>query len=129
MKKILFLFLISVTFLFSTELKYIKTFDEAKNISKTDNKMILVMFTMDGCPACEYMKDVAFANETLSAYLQNYFVIYEVDYNKKDTYPQGLNPFGTPTFYILDSEGNKKGRAIVGGATAQVFLDKLKEYK
>ncbi len=38
MKKILFLFLISVTFLFSTELNYIKTFDEAKNTARTDNK-------------------------------------------------------------------------------------------
>ncbi|MEJ5167845.1 MAG: thioredoxin family protein [Arcobacteraceae bacterium] len=129
MKKILFLFLISVTVLFSAELNYIKTFDEAKDIAKKQEKQILVMFTMDGCPACEYMKDVAFANETLKAYLQNYFVIYEVDYNKKETYPQGLNPFGTPTFYVLDNEWNKKGRAIVGGATADVFLNKLKEFK
>ncbi|NLO16985.1 MAG: thioredoxin fold domain-containing protein [Arcobacter butzleri] len=129
MKKIVTLILLLSSMLFAVKLEYINSYDEALQKAKSEDKMLLVMFTMDGCPACEYMKDVAFDSERLNLYLSHYFIICEIDYKDPSSYPQGLNPFGTPTFYIQDSSGNTKGRAIVGGHAAPVFLGKLQEYK
>ncbi|QOG12553.1 thioredoxin family protein [Arcobacter sp. FWKO B] len=129
MKKILGLIFVFSTFLLASSIQSVFSLEKAKEIAKKEDKLILAMFTMENCPTCEYMKDVAFEDKMLSGYINGYFVLYEIDYHKKDTFPQGLSAFGTPTFYILDSSGNRIGRAIVGGTTANVFLDKLKEYR
>ena len=127
-KKIFLLLSIFVTFSFAN-VDFVYDIETAKTKAQSENKQILVMFSMENCPACEYMKDVVFDNKDVSGYLNAYFVVYEVDYNKKETFPQGLTPFGTPTFYVLKSDGEKIGRALVGGMTANVFLEKIKQYR
>lgn len=118
--------LVSVSF---AKVEYIYDFEVASSMAKEQDKQILVMFSMDGCPACEYMKDVAFENEELQRYIKGYFIVYEANYHDKITYPKDLSAFGTPTFYVLSNDGNKIGRAMVGGMSANVFLEKLKNYR
>lgn len=128
MKRVFFIvaLLVSVGF---AKIEYIYDFEVALNSAKEQNKQLLVMFSMDGCPACEYMKDVAFENEELQRYINGYFILYIADYHDKSTYPKDLTAFGTPTFYVLDTDGTRIGRAMVGGMSANVFLQRLKEYK
>jgi len=128
MKKLLILLSFLISFSFANDLEWSESFQSAKKEAQSLDKLILVMFTQDDCSACEYMKDVTFENETLAEYMQNGFILLEVDmYDKKEL--EHLNVYGTPTTYILNQEGKKIGRQIIGGATAPAFLKVLKEYK
>lgn len=129
MKKIIYILLLSsCLFSASTEIKFLNNFEAAKQEATTYNKNILVMFTQEGCPACEYMESVAFEDEALSNYLTARFILVKLDINN-DRIPPHLKAYGTPTFYILDQNGRKIGRQIVGGGKADAFLKLLQTYK
>lgn len=128
MKKLLLVASLIISISFANDLEWSDSFQTAKNEAQSLDKLILVMFTQEECSTCEYMKEVTFENEVLSEYMQNSFILLEVDmYDKKAL--EHLKVYGTPTTYILDKEGNKIGRQIIGGATAPAFLKVLKEYK
>ncbi|MGB3962485.1 MAG: thioredoxin family protein, partial [Sulfurimonas sp.] len=56
------------------------------------------------------------------------FIPIEIDIElHPDKYGYGV--FGTPTYYFLDSNGKQIGRMMMGGATAEVFLQKLKDIR
>ena len=57
--------------------------------------------------------------------MKNHFILVKLDINK-DTIPSYLKVYGTPTFYVLNAQGKKQGRPIVGGGTAEAFLKLLK---
>lgn len=128
MKKIRWLFLIVVSVMCANDLEFMYSLKDAKVQAQQEQKAILVMLTQEGCPACEYMKEVVFEDEILASYMRSYFVLVELDINK-DVVPKELKVFGTPTFYVLNYQGEKIGRQMVGGAQAPAFLDVLKEYK
>lgn len=125
MKKLLLLLLFAAS-LFSEEIKWVKTFDEAKKFSEHNGKIVMLMLTQEGCPTCEYMKDNAFKNEALSYYINANFLPVEIDIYE-DEVPDGFRARGTPTFYFTNHKGKKVARKIAGGAKAEVFLDELKK--
>lgn len=122
------IFLMLGQILFANELEFLHSLDEAKQEAQQEQKAVLIMFTQEGCPTCEYMKDIAFADEILSSYMQTNFILVELDINTQ-ALPEGLKVFGTPTFYVLNYNGQKVGRQFAGGAKASEFLKILKEYK
>ncbi len=68
MKKLLFLISLFISLLYGNELNYLKSIEEAKAAAIKNNKSILIMLTQEGCPTCEYMEEVAFANESFKLY-------------------------------------------------------------
>lgn len=128
MKKIVLLCLLACSALFSNDLDWATSFKEAKKQALSEEKLVFVMMSQEDCRACEYMKDVAFDDETLADYMQTNFVLLELDMNTR-TELKELKVFGTPTTYIFKSDGEKIGRQIIGRAAAPAFLKKLKEYK
>jgi len=124
-KKMLFLFI--VTTLFGATFDWIDNLKKAKELSAENKKLIMVMIDQKGCEACEYMDEVAFEDETLSEFVENFFIPVKIDINRAKE--DGFKVFGTPTFYFLDQKGKIIKRPLVGAATAEVFLEKLKEYK
>jgi hypothetical protein len=60
--------------------------------------------------------------------MQQNFLLVKLDINK-DTIPSYLKVYGTPTFYVLNPQGEKQGRPIVGGGTSDAFLKLLKTYQ
>lgn len=129
MRKIIYLYLLCNAFLFgSTEITFLNNFNQAKEEAVKMKKNILVMFTQEGCPACEYMESVAFEDEVLSNYMNTHFILVKLDINN-DRIPLHLKAYGTPTFYVLNPQGEKIGRQIVGGGKADAFLKLLQTYK
>ena len=128
MKKLLFLISLFISLLYGNELNYLKSIEEAKAAALKNNKSILIMLTQEGCPTCEYMEEVAFANESLLSYMNANFILVKLDINN-DKIPPYIKAYGTPTFYILNQHGEKIGRQIVGGGTAEAFLKLLQSYK
>lgn len=122
MKKILLgLLLLSIT-LFA-DVKYTEMFD-AYDIAEKENKLVLVMLSQKGCPGCQYMEGVVFANKDISDYLKKEYVIVHLDVHE-DAVPLELEHFATPTFYFLDADENILKR-LDGGENAKDFLSTLK---
>lgn len=128
MQKI-FLIVLVMCNVFGSDLIYAPSFEQAKFDAKKNDKLILLMYTMKGCPACEYMKDVTFENETIKQDLLNNFIIVERDAKDKNQLVNGFEAFATPTIYFTDASGKKLARQIVGATTAKIFKEKLREVK
>ncbi len=126
MKKLI-LFLMAATILIAADFDWVESYDKALELAKKENRPVMVMISQKNCITCQYMDDVAFENEALAEYIENNFIPLKI--KLKDAPKYGLKAYGTPTFYFLTPKGEKITRALVGGATAKVFLDKLKEIK
>lgn len=126
MKKI-FLFLASITLVFATT-SWDDDYDYALETAKEEKKIVLLMFSSQTCKVCKYMKTKVYPNKEVESYINDYFVPVEIDINE---YPQTLEYkiLGTPTYYFLSPKGEQIGEAMIGGAKAHAFLEKLKEVK
>lgn len=125
MNKLLFMLFAALT-LFAADFEWYK-YKEGLQKAKELNRPIFIMISQKGCVTCEYMDDVAFENEELVDFVENNYIPIKLDI--KEAKEVGLKAYGTPTFYFLRPDGTKIGRPIAGGATAKVFLEKLKEIK
>ena len=103
-------------------------FEYALESAKEDKKLVLLMFSSQTCKVCKYMKTKVYPDKSVSAFITDNFIPVEVDINE---YPDafGYKVFGTPTYYFLTSEGQVIGDAMIGGAKADAFLQKLKDVK
>ncbi len=118
--------LIFVTSLFCADFDWIPL-EKAKEISKRENKPIMIMVSSKDCGVCGYMEDVVFEDERVAEYVENFFVPVKI--SLKEAEKLRLKAFGTPTFFFVNAELKPYKRALVGAAKADVFLKKLKEYK
>ena len=125
MKKLLLIFLAAIT-LFAADFDWY-SYEEGLKKAKELKRPIFIMISQKGCVTCEYMEDVAFENEELVDFVEHNYIPIKLDI--KEAKKLGLKAYGTPTFYFLRPDGTKIGRPVAGGATAKVFLEKLKEIK
>lgn len=127
MKKILITLLLLTSSLFA-ELDWAPSYENGLAQAKKEHKITMLMFTTKTCKMCNYMKKTVYENDDVVEYVKNFFVPIEVDIAAHpDKY--GYNVFGTPTYYFLDSNGKQIGRMMVGGASPEGFLQKLKDVK
>lgn len=127
MKKILILILCLASSLFA-ELDWESSYEQGVVKAKKEHKIVMLMFSAKTCKMCNYMKSTVYENDEVSEYIKSFFIPIEVDIQEHpDKY--GYQVFGTPTYYFLNSEGKPIGRMMVGGASPEGFLQKLKEVK
>lgn len=105
------------------KVEYTHIFD-AYEMAAKNNKLVLVMLSQKGCPGCEHMKEIVFEEKGVNSFMQKNFEIVHVDVYEEGA-PDGLDFFGTPTFYILDADENILKR-VNGGQNPQEFLTTLK---
>ena len=128
MKRIILFLMITIsTTLLAADFEWAKDFKTAKEMAAKQNKLVFVMFSQETCRMCNYMKDTVFEDEELANYITLHFVPVDIDINREQI-PEGFKVMGTPTFYIVKPDGEKVGRAIIGGAKPKPFLQKLEEY-
>ena len=125
MKKIFLLLAILFTSVFA-QTQFTDLFD-AYDDAKNQNKTVIIMLSMKGCPGCEYMKSVVFENSDVAKRLKNDFIVVELDVHE-DSVPEKLEYFATPTFYFLDAN-EKILKRLNGGENAKDFLATLQEMK
>ena len=102
-------------------------YDDALEMAEKNDKIIMVMLSRRGCPACEYMEDIVFTNKNVLKVLNKDFIAVHVDIHFGFV-PEGLTYIGTPTFHFVDKSEKKLGR-LDGGKNAKSFMDKLEEVK
>lgn len=125
MKKILLALAFVTTALFA-DLSWVE-FDDAIAEAKKSDKLVMVMLSREGCPACEYMQDIVFNDKKVIAEIEQNFIPVYLDINN-DFIPDGLPYIGTPTFHFMNQYEIKKGR-IDGGANVKDFLEELESAK
>ena len=123
--KIFLLLILLTPFIFANGLKTVDTYQEALKIAKQENKIILFMTSIEGCPVCDYMKDIVFEKEEVINFLDKNYVVVIKD-AETQIYPQKFYTRDMPTFYFIDPTDEKEIRAPkVGGSTPEKFLTVL----
>ena len=123
MKKILILLLLLVSTAFC-KVHWADMFDAYDN-AKSEKKLVMVMLSREGCPGCEYMKNIVFEDKEVSKLLNDGFISVELDVGQ-DFIPEELEYFATPTFYFLDAN-EKILKRINGGERTEEFIKTLQE--
>lgn len=125
MKKIILALLLISSSLFA-ELDGAPSYEQGLAKAKKEHKILMVMFSSKTCKMCNYMKKTVYENDDVSEYIKTFFIPIEIDISEHpDKY--GYQVFGTPTYYFLDANGKQIGRMMVGGASPEGFLQKLKD--
>ena len=127
MMKIVLTLLVLTASLFA-DLDWAPSYDQGLAQAKKEHKLVMLMFSSKTCKMCNYMKKTVYENDDVMDYVGNFFIPIEVDVQAHpDKY--GYQVIGTPTYYFLTSEGKPIGRMMMGGASPEGFLQKLKEVK
>ena len=125
MKRIVLVLVLLMSSLFA-DLKWVD-YDDAIEMAEKNNKTVMVMLSREGCPACEYMKDIVFKYDDILKVMDESFIAVHVDIHQ-DFMPEGLTYVGTPTFHFLD-KSEKKLYRVDGGKNGKDFMNILKEVK
>ncbi|MCZ8157572.1 MAG: thioredoxin family protein [Leptospira sp.] len=72
-----------------------KAYEEAVQYAKKENKKILIIFGADWCPDCKALNQLLVAPEVKS-FVQEKFLIFQVDVGKFDTNLDFNQKFGNP---------------------------------
>ncbi len=134
MNKIVLILLISTLSLFALgeeihNFKYERSYYMAKKHAKEQHKILLIMIYKDGCPNCNYMKNIVFEREKVLNYMNENYVALLL--NSKDRYyPKRFISPRSPTFFFLNPYTEKELRERkVGGSRPEKFLQELTEVK
>ena len=122
MKKLLVVLLFITSTLFG-QMNRVKELDMAYDKAQAQNKIVMVVLSQEGCPACKYMKNVVFKNKNVVKAFNKKFLAVELDIHK-DYVPLELEHVVTPTIYFLDVDEKILG-AMYGYKNDKDFLDKL----
>lgn len=121
-KKITLLLTLLSTFAFA-ELNFVKDYKTAIEKAQSEDKKILLMLSKKECPACWWMKNVAFKDEALAKRINENLISVVVDVETEDI-PMNLEFIGTPTFYFLNKNQDQLSR-IDGARNVKQFNDRL----
>lgn len=133
MKKILFICLAAVTVYMNAAAQGInfiegKPFAEVKALAKAEGKLIFVDCYTSWCGPCKMMATKEFVKKEAGDYFNKKFVNYKIDMEKDEGPEIGkqYNVSAFPTFLILESNGNLRGRAV-GAANITDFIKKIED--
>jgi len=126
MKKLFFIALFVSSTLFA-QMHWEEDIEDAQEQGCRTNKVVMVMLSRVGCPACEYMKGVVFKDKNFTQKFNQNFIAVYVDV-KEDFIPEGMTYFATPTFYFVGKD-DKVLKKITGAKNAKEFADALNGLK
>lgn len=125
MKKIILLITLFASSLLA-EIEFMK-YKDALIKAKEEDKVVMVMLSREGCPACEYMIDIVFENDNVIDEFNKDFIGVYLDIHD-DYIPSDFSFIGTPTFHFVNKSERKLDR-IDGGVNAKDFTIKMREVK
>lgn len=105
-----------------------KTFSEALQLAKENDKLLFVDCYTSWCGPCRMMSNKVFTQKQVGDYFNAEFINIKVDMEKGEgpELHKRFNVRAYPTFLFIDGNGNEVNR-IVGGSEADKFLASVKE--
>lgn len=126
MKKIILILFLVGSSLFA-DLIWNHDIEEGYDKAEKEHKVIFVILSQKGCPACKYMQNVVLKNKNVVKALEKDFVTVHLDIHTDDV-PLALEHFVTPTLYFVDSE-EKVLHRVDGYENAKDLLEELENVK
>jgi thioredoxin-related protein len=126
MVKKIILILALASAVFAAQVEWASNYKAAVEKAKKENRLIFLMLSQPGCPACIQMKELFKKDDLLANEINTNFVAVDVNI-LKDEWNKKFRAYATPTFYFLDKNENKIGRQFVGGTDGGEFLKVLKD--
>lgn len=123
MKKIVVSLVFCVDLLFSTQFY---SYEEAKEIQKTNSKIIMIDVVRDHCRYCVLM-DELLEDEEFSTWITDRFIPVKINIGQ-DKIDLKLDVKMTPSFYFLD-KNQKIIKMIPGSWSKEDFKDLTKDIK
>ena len=111
---------------FAAPLKWSLNFDSALERATAEHKPLLLYITQAGCGTCRYMEENVFVDKEIREYMDAHYVYVKLYLGDKSV-PANLEPFATPTFYILNHDRSEVTDAVLGGKNSENFLMFLEE--
>ena len=128
MKKIILSVIFLSSLVFGADApKLYHDFASGSKAAKKQNKMMMIMIHVKGCPECAYMKEVVFTQNDTSKFMSENFVNIALDF-KLTEIPRKYPRIGVPTFYITDPQGKVITQQI-GATRGNRFLKLLEKAK
>ena len=122
-KTVLIMLFIATTLLAS--MNSVVELEDAYDKAEQNNKIVMVVLSQKGCPACKYMKNVVFKNKDVVKQFNKNFIAVHLDIHK-DYVPLELTHVVTPTIYFLNSDEKILG-AVYGYKNDKDFMQILKK--
>lgn len=119
--------LVLITSCAYAQINWVASYDIALVKAAKEKKNVMVMLSKEGCPACEYMEDVVFAEQAVEDSINKNFIPVHLDIHK-DKVPAQLGYIGTPTFHFINAKGEKLKRSD-GAANIPAFMGILNSVK
>ena len=82
------------------------TYNEALELSKQNNKPILIDFSAVWCANCYELKEKVFVNEELKKFIDDNLIFTEVDVDKYKNISDEYNVKWLPWIIVIDSDKN-----------------------
>lgn len=120
MKSIIFLILL-LSFANGIVLNEVKSYEEAIQIAKEQNKKVLMFMYSEYCPWCEKMKKTTLSNEKVIDYINNKYIFLTMDKDMGE-YPEKLMPRFIPTTYVINPKTQETIQEIYGYKSSEVFI-------
>lgn len=109
------------------QINWVASYNTALVKAAKEKKNVMVMLSKEGCPACEYMEDVVFAEQAVEDTLNKNFIPVHLDIHN-DKVPPELGYIGTPTFHFVNAKGEKLKRHD-GAANIPTFMGIINSVK
>lgn len=127
--RIFLLLLFFGTSIFANHVRYTTNYDMALDRGIKQDKIVMVMVALKGCPVCEYMTDRVFENKKIVSYLHEHYVTV-IKYIHRDKIPKRFDTENAPTFFFIDPKNEKELRKPkLGGANEEKFMEVIEEVK
>ncbi len=102
-------------------LNEVESYKEALEISKKQNKKVLMFMYSVHCPWCEKMKKTTFTDEKIINYINSKYIFVKMEM-EMDEYPAKLKPRYIPTTYVIDPTTQETEEIIYGYKSSQDFI-------
>jgi thioredoxin-related protein len=133
MIKTVFLFLITLSCVFGSGIKWEKDYASALKQSKALNKPIMFVISNHNCHFCVQFESTALSNPNVIQKLNTQYVAAIVYVDQDPIFPRDLYVGGTPATWFLKSDGEPMFEPLMGAVDTTNFLKALdivsSEYK
>lgn len=125
MKKIVFLFLLTLSTVFGSGIKWEKDYATALKQAKALNKPVMFVISNHNCHFCVQFETTALSNPKVIQKLNANYIAAIVYVDENPIFPRDLYVGGTPATWFLKSDGEPLFEPLMGAVDTVGFLKAL----
>lgn len=127
MRRVVFILFLLMSSLFSSEITWANSFDEALKQAKKEQKRVLFLVHKPKCPCCEKFESEILPNPEVQKIISKNYILAKA-LNKDGTYSvKEFSILGSFTLFFVNSDGKKYRYPVVQYMEPKQFINELKK--